>query len=841
MKNNATSSRKNEKQSSRALSALLTLLLVGQSLVLIPSSSAVDAIQIHTSDELVAAGLDPLSVNIKITGNIVLTANLVINHNMNITRGDLVTGSPTISGKGIEINSAAVVTMDHLTLTGQNVQSANDGNYGVMVQAGSKLTADSLTMTLDTAGADNVGFNVASGSALTLTNSSITWGSTVKVQQQYAVYAQSGAGAIILRSNTFTFNANNLSQQYSYMIGMQGDLVNYPALTLEGNVNNSYMKFLMYGPATAVEKQTWVSSLVSTTAGDNRIGMTGGVAGESGIYTKLNGNWGMNINVADEGELRAAVLIENAIVRLTHAIALTSTNLTISKNVTIHGESFTVSGKGIELSNGSTVLMDFLTVTGINEQAGADGNYGIMIQGGSHLTASYLNMTLNTVGASNVGFNVATGSTLNLSNSVLTWGADVKALQQYAIYAQSGAGAIALNANTFTFSANNAPGAYSYMIGVQGDLVANYPALTLTNNVNNSYMKLLVYGPDSVANKQAWANPSVSAVLGDNRAGLVTVSGGAIYTKYLESWGVISTEELQAAASVANAVVNLGKAITLSANLNLASGVAIHTNDFALNLGSFQINAAASTVTTVIRDVVTVVNGTTQVSQSALVASSISTEVQLGETASVTTTGGSGDGAVSYITTSPSLCSITTAGVITGISAGSCLVIATKAVSGNYFAAVSAVIAITISDSVSIAARHAAALELARRLAAALALAAEEARLAAEKAAAEAAAEGGGGAPIAKEDLNTIRYAIATRTKTIFLDLADKYFGEIAVVDAKMLVLKDGKQVLRYVPIDSVALEEFGIAKIKTVVAIKVGTIIRVRTDSGLLKYVTVK
>jgi NTE family protein len=37
------------------------------------------------------------------------------------------------------------------------------------------------------------------------------------------------------------------------------------------------------------------------------------------------------------------------------------------------------------------------------------------------------------------------------------------------------------------------------------------------------------------------------------------------------------------------------------------------------------------------------------------------------------------------------------------------------------------------------------------------------------------------------------------------------------------------------------ALEEFGIAKIKTVVAIKVGTIIRVRTDSGLLKYVTVK
>jgi hypothetical protein len=164
-------------------------------------------------------------------------------------------------------------------------------------------------------------------------------------------------------------------------------------------------------------------------------------------------------------------------------------------------------------------------------------------------------------------------------------------------------------------------------------------------------------------------------------------------------------------------------------------------------------------------------------------------------------------------------------------------VTATKAVSGNYFVAVSAVVAITISDSDAIAARLAALRAFVE---------AERARIAAEVEAERIrrealGVEGGGGAPIANADLNTIRYAIATRTKTIFLDLADKYTGEIAIVDAKMMVLKDGKYVLRYVPIASVTLVDFGRAKIKTLVDLKIGAIIRVRTDSGLLKYVTVK
>ena len=835
MKNISVTPRSYERYSLRAFSLLLALLLIVQTFALIPKSNAVDAIQIDTSAELIAAGLDPAVVNIKITGDVVLTANLVINHSMNITRGDLVTGSPVISGFGVEINSAAVVNMDHISLTGQNTQP--EGKYGVMIQGGAKLVADNLTMNLSATLEDNVGFNVDSASVLTLSNSTVSWASGAGNKQQYAVYAQSGAGAITLRSSTFAFGALNVPGAYSYLVGMQGDLVsNYPALTLESNVSNAYMKFLMYGADVQANKEAWISNFVTTTAGDNRIGMTGGSDGVSGIYTKLVGAWGKNITAGIESDLRAAVLVENAIITLSDSITLTTTNLTMGKSITLIGNSKVLSGTGLEITSASTVVIDHLSITGLNVQAG-DGNYGVMVQGASHLTASYLNISLNQTGANNVGFNVASGSTLSLSNSTLTWGASVVALQQYGVYAQAGAGSITLNSNTFTFSANNVPSAYSYLIGMQGDLVADYPSLTLTSNVNNSFMKLLIYGAVSVASKQAKADLSMSATVGDNKAGLVTISGGSIYTKYLESWGVVNEVELQAAANVANAVVNLGQAITLSANLNLANGVAIHTNGFALNLGVFQVISAPATVTTIVRDVVTVINGTTQISQVSLVAIPTKSLIQLGETTSMITSGGSGDGLVSYITTSPDVCSVTATGVVTALTAGSCLVTATKAVSGNYFVAVSAVVAITVSDSDAIAARLAAlrAFVEAERVRIAAEVEAERARIAA------LAVEGGGGAPIANADLNTIRYAIGTRTKTIFLDLADKYTGEIAIVDAKMMVLEDGKYVLRYVPIASVTLVNFGRAKIKTLVDLKIGAIIRVRTDSGLLKYVTVK
>jgi hypothetical protein len=476
--------------------------------------------------------------------------------------------------------------------------------------------------------------------------------------------------------------------------------------------------------------------------------------------------------------------------------------------------------------------------------------YGVMIQGASHLTGNYITMTLNTATLNNTAFSVATGSKLTLSNSLITWmGTEV---QQYAVYAQSGAGAIVLTSNVFDFTAANAAGKYSYLVGMEGALVANYPTMTLSGNTKDSYMNLLMSGADNVANKQAYANTYVTATASDNKAGIIDGVSNGVYTKYAASWGVMTVAQLESATAITGSIVNLGQAITLTANLAIANGVSILDNGFVFSLGGFEITTTAATVTTVTNTVTTEVirdvGGSYQSSQVALVAVPTHAMVQLNETTTMTTTGGTGDGAVSYLTTTPSLCSVTGAGVVTAIAVGSCLVTATKASSGNYFAAISPVIAITVSDSVAVAASKAAADKLiADAIARAIAAKAIADKIIADKAAADAAAaaESGGGEPIAVEDLSTIRYAIATRTKTIFVDLADKYADQIVAVDVKKSVLKNGKYVLAYVPIDTVVLDEFGRVKIKTLVDIKVGNVIRVSLidipKNIPIKYVTVK
>ncbi|MEI7541485.1 MAG: hypothetical protein WCJ89_08415, partial [Actinomycetes bacterium] len=123
---------------------------------------------------------------------------------------------------------------------------------------------------------------------------------------------------------------------------------------------------------------------------------------------------------------------------------------------------------------------------------------------------------------------------------------------------------------------------------------------------------------------------------------------------------------------------------------------------------------------------------------------------------------------------------------------------------------------------------------------------ASAAEAAAAKAAADAAAaaannptEGGGGSADGVATRNTVRYSIKTWTKSIMLDLADKYAGQIAEVSVKMSTTKGGKA--RYVNVDTVALDDFGYAIIKTTLQIKSGAVIRVVIDGVTIKYITVK
>lgn len=178
--------------------------------------------------------------------------------------------------------------------------------------------------------------------------------------------------------------------------------------------------------------------------------------------------------------------------------------------------------------------------------------------------------------------------------------------------------------------------------------------------------------------------------------------------------------------------------------------------------------------------------------------------LQIHETTPLSATGGSGDGLHQYQTTTPSLCSVSSTGLVTAIAAGSCSVSVTRAGSGNYLAATSPAYIITISDS--------------------------DADVA---------------AAIAKANLSTILYTLTSSSNTLEIDLADKYWYQIVFVDVKKRVLINSKYVLSYVRIDTVALDEFAAATVSTTIGIKAGDVIRVSvvgsdTDTPV-KYVTVK
>ena len=99
-------------------------------------------------------------------------------------------------------------------------------------------------------------------------------------------------------------------------------------------------------------------------------------------------------------------------------------------------------------------------------------------------------------------------------------------------------------------------------------------------------------------------------------------------------------------------------------------------------------------------DTVTFLPGTTYpaLSQATLVAAANPTSIDVGETSTLTTTGGSGTGTVSYSVVSGP-CSLSDS-TLTGTGAGTCSVTATKAADSTHAAATSAAIDITVTPQI---------------------------------------------------------------------------------------------------------------------------------------------
>jgi len=355
----------------RFFSRVLAMALISTVVVGLPNANAGIELQVHDPASLIAAGLNPAVTSVKINQNINLSTNLVINHDMSITRGDLYTSTvPMISGAGIEITSGAIVTMSYLGLSGANVQAGSV--YGVMVQDGSSLNASNITMTMDTLARNNTGYFVAPGSKLSLSNSSVTWGPNAAASQQYAVYSQSGAGAISLSLNTFKFNAANVPNNYSSCVATDGTSVaNYSNMSLSGNTCDAYVKLMLLGADSVANKQAWARKYVSATEGDNRIGIMSGINSDltNGLYSNFGTGWrAVAVDIATE---EAAALAKASTSTIAYTLSADSNTIAIDLADQYSYEIVFVDVKKSVLINGKYVLSYVRIDTAMLDEFGA--------------------------------------------------------------------------------------------------------------------------------------------------------------------------------------------------------------------------------------------------------------------------------------------------------------------------------------------------------------------------------------------------------------------------------------------------------------------------------------
>ena len=382
----------------RTFSRVLAVALISSVVVGLPSANAGIELQIHDPAALIAAGLDPAVTSVRINQNINLSTNLVINHDMSITRGDLFTsGVPMISGAGIEITSGAVVTMDYLGLSGAYAHA--DGNYGVMLQDGSSLNATNITMSMDYFARNNTGYFVGTGSRLSLSNSSVTWGPNAVGSQQYAVYSQTGAGPISLSLNTFKFNSTNTANNYSTCVATEGDTVgDYADLSLSGNTCDAYMKLTLLGQDSVANKQAWAKQYVSPIEGDNRIGLMSGRNSDfaNGLYTNLGTGWRAGYVAVISAE-EAAAIAKASLNTIEYSLSSSSTSIDIDLADKYGYQIVFVDVKKSVLVNGKYVLSYVRIDTAALDEFGAVSlNTTVAIKAGNTIRVSIIGAVVDT-------------------------------------------------------------------------------------------------------------------------------------------------------------------------------------------------------------------------------------------------------------------------------------------------------------------------------------------------------------------------------------------------------------------------------------------------------------
>jgi hypothetical protein len=246
-------------------------------------------------------------------------------------------------------------------------------------------------------------------------------------------------------------------------------------------------------------------------------------------------------------------------------------------------------------------------------------------------------------------------------------------------------------------------------------------------------------------------------------------------------------------------------------------------------------------VTTAAAPVVAATPATVSTPSQPAIAVVFPSSLEVGKTATLTTSGGAASGTSTYISNGSTICTVTSAGVVSAVAAGTCSVYALRTAPG-FTTAVSADVTFKVMSAAEVKAIADAAIKAAADKAAADAAAAE-AKAAADKAEAEAKAKAAAEAVAAEAarveavrlaGLNSVGNIKTVKGKTsISMNLADRYYGYILELQVRTVV----KGKAKFTTIEYFAVERAdGVVTVSTMAKLAKGQQLRILSDGKVVR-----
>jgi methionine-rich copper-binding protein CopC len=765
------------------------------------------------------------------TGTAVLFESFTVESSPLITiSGDELTINPTNPMSNsteyfINIDASAIITLGDPTTDFDGITDATTLNFTTVA------AADTTPPTLSSSSpADNVtGVAVASNIALTFSENVETGTGVISIYETgtgtavlFESFTVESSPLITISGGVLTINPTaSMANSTQYYVTVDSTAVE----DLAGNTYAGISSTTALNFTTVAAADTTPPTLSSSSPADNVTGVA--VASNIALTFSENVETGTGVISIYETGTGTAVLFESFTVESSPLITISGGVLTINPTASMANSTqyyVTVDSTAVEDLAGntyagisSTTALNFTTVAA---KSAAIANVDVAGTAGSAITPveAVVTLTADTFNAISINDNLASWVTNEPS------GITVKSKT-----------AVSIGSSTVTLVFEGTPAA-----AVSAAMAITIPSAALGGGANlavtaNANAKFTVAAAALSAPTVTGVAITGTAQVGVELTAAGTIGGGtAATTDYLweisangtSGWSTISGATTNKYTPVSG---DATKFIRATITVTNATGSDDDTSAATSAVAAAAVSAPAPTPAEV-----------SLATQSAITVS-VPASLEVGKTATLTTTGGATTGTNNFLSNSPTICTVTGAGVVTAVAAGTCSVYAQRTASG-FTTAVSADVTFKVLTAAEVKAVADAAAKAAADKAAADALAAAE-KAAADKAAAEAkakeaaemaAAEAARVEAVRLAGLSTVGNIKTVKGKTsISMNLADKYYAYILELQVRTVV----KGKARFTTIEYFAVErEDGVVTVSTRAKIAKGQQMRVLSDGKVVR-----